>query len=139
MANATRTQVPRDQAMPPPVPSEPSSMVPADPKEQEKRTRLLRLWVQLEMEYASWRVTHQDIIDFIQPNHGQFYQHETNKGTRKDVKVINNTAGERIRKLGAAIDTGAFSEAREWWVATLEDATDQEDERNPEYCHAFQE
>lgn len=108
--------------------------------EREKRERALNRWRELDSEYnTSWVDTHRDIIDFIQPNHGQFDQTDTNRGTRKDGCIINNFASDKARKISSAIDVGVFSEAREWMVVSTEDERHMEDVGNREYCHTFQE
>lgn len=120
------------------VPAPPSGMNYGPESDAEKRRRLLKLWHQLDAEYATWRVTHVDIIDYVQPNHGMFWELEQNRGTRKDVKVINNTASDRCRKLGAAMDTAISSEAREWFTESLEDVLAAEDPEVREFLHEDQ-
>lgn len=103
------------------------------------REECLKLWLQLEAEYVpTWLPTHLDIIDYEQPNRGNFWPAETNRGTRKDAQIINDAAQDASGKLTSAMDTGITSEAREWFIVSVEDQREAEDYGVREYCHAFQ-
>lgn len=109
--------------------------------EKALREELVQLWAQLDAEYieGEWCDNHRDIIDFIQPQRGQFWLTDTNRGRRGDTRVINNCAWDYGRKLAAAMDTGITSEAREWFVVGTENPQDAQDHGVREYCHEFQE
>ncbi len=110
------------------------------PDEQKKRERAVRRFRELDTEYrTSWLPTHEDIIDFIQPNRGRFVQTDTNRGTRKDNRVINNTATDNSLKLESAIDTSVCPESRDWFVVGLDNPLAMGSRQNREYCHDYQE
>jgi hypothetical protein len=109
------------------------------PSELEKRRRLLKLWWELDSIYrTSWLPTHEDIINFMQPNRGCFLPSDSNKGTRRDGEIVNDTAGDCLRKLAAAVDTGATSEAREFFTMGAEDPRLSESAAVREYLHEAQ-
>jgi hypothetical protein len=57
----------------------------------------------------------------MQPNRGSFLPSDSNRGNRRDGEIVNDTAGDCLRKLAAAVDTGATSEAREFFTMGPED------------------
>lgn len=109
-----------------------------DATQTEKRREYLKLWLEMEAEYSSWFPTHRDIIDYIQPNRGEFDQFKTNTGERQDSKVADSYAAHSSRKLISAIDVGASSEAREWFTFSPEDPALAENEGVREYLHTAQ-
>jgi len=111
---------------------------PFDATDEQKRRQYLKLWLEMEAEYNTWRNTHRDIIDYIQPNRGEFAQFMSNKGTRQDSKVVDSYAGHAARKLVAAMDTGITSEAREWFTLSPEDPQLAENDGVREYLHTAQ-
>jgi hypothetical protein len=105
----------------------------------EKRRRCLKLWRELDSIYQnSWLPTHRDIIEFMQPNRGAFLPADSNRGNRRDGEIVNDTAGDCLRKLAAAIDTGATSEAREFFTMAPEDPRLSESQAVREYLHEAQ-
>jgi hypothetical protein len=122
---------PRDEA-----PKDDSRPQSAD---EAKRKRYLKRWAELDSLYnVWWQRTHSQIIDYIQPNRGEFWQSDSNRGDRRDQLIIDNTAGDSARKLSAALDTGITSEAREWFQIAPEDPMDAENQGVREYCHTVQ-
>jgi hypothetical protein len=104
-----------------------------------KRRRYERRYREVDAIYrASWLGTHCDIIDNIQPNRGEFLDREWLRGERRDQQIYNNTASDASDKLGAAMDTGITSEAREWHTYAPEEPTIAENDGVREYCHLAQ-
>ena len=108
--------------------------------ERELRRAVMKRWLELENIYnATWAQPHRDIAAYIQPDRGQFDQLQAgNRGQRNDGCILNGCATDAMQKLGAAMDSGITSEAREWFLVSPENPLDAEDDTNREYCHDVQ-
>src|SRR2546422_1070846 len=104
--------------------------------DEAKRRMYLKRYLELESIYnQSWRHTHQDIIDFVQPGRGQFLEQESNRGDRKDGEIINNAPVIAAGNLESAMDTGITSEAREWFTIAPASPEEAENGGVREACH----
>lgn len=103
------------------------------------RQRYLRRYSDLDVQYANWRTTHEDIIRYLQPGRGRFdYREQENKGLRADELVVNDTGVNSSEKLSAAMDTGITSPAREWFRLTTSDPKANEQPGVREALHEIQ-
>lgn len=66
-----------------------------------------------------WR----EISEYVQPRRGRFLlgTKETNKGSKKNTKIINNTATRSLRTLRAGLMGGLTSPSRPWFNLTTPD------------------
>lgn len=109
------------------------------PEEEEKRSLLLRRFLELDSIYFTWWCApHIEIVQYIWPNRGEFFQYEVNRGYQKDLAIFDNSATIDGRKLTSALDTGITSEARIWFTLTSEDPNDMDDPGVADYCHTVQ-
>lgn len=83
---------------------------------QQVQERLQSLHTERSSFIDHWR----ELSDYIQPRRGQFLT-ETNKGTKKNGKIIDNTATIALRVIGAGMMTGLTSPARPWFKLAAAD------------------
>lgn len=74
----------------------------------------------LRTERAPFITEWTEIMDYIQPRRGRFFVTDRNK-PRKSDKVINGTARDALRTLGAGMQSGASSPSRPWFRLTTPD------------------
>jgi hypothetical protein len=87
-----------------------------------KRTRALARGVELAKAFDSQRPVLQDIGEYMAPYRGRF-QSETQaqRGKRKGLKIINNTAGRSFNILSSGMMAGLTSPGRPWFKLTTPD------------------
>jgi hypothetical protein len=68
----------------------------------------------LESERSSFEATWRDISTYILPRSGRFFTTDVNKGDRKDLSIINNTATRASRIKAAGIMGGLTNPATPW-------------------------
>jgi hypothetical protein len=106
---------------------------------EELRRQCWRLWSELDSIWRQkWLPTISEIIQYIQPNRGEFTEQDVNRGDRRDDAIVNNVASDSLDRLIAAIDMVMTSEAREWHTYSPEDPLDAENDGVREYCHTAQ-
>lgn len=88
----------------------------------DKRRELDHLWSQLEMERSSFTSHWRDLGDHIFPRRPRFTLTETNRGDRRNQKIINSTATLAARTLRAGMMSGLTSPARPWFRLVTPDA-----------------
>lgn len=76
---------------------------------------------QLKSERSTWDPTWHDIARYIQPRHGRFFTSDRNKGDRRDLSIVNNTATRASRIKAAGLMSGLTNPARPWFRYTLPD------------------
>lgn len=84
-------------------------------KYESKRARFEILRGQLHTERASYIPTWQDVNDFILPASGKFFVSDVNRGGRRDLDIINNTATMAANTCHAGMMSGITSPARPWF------------------------
>jgi hypothetical protein len=92
--------------------------------ETEQVQKYLKKIAVLEEERQTWDIRNQDIADYMMPNRGKFpltSDQEPNTGTRRDDKIINETATYAMRIPIAGMISGLSSPASEWFRITIED------------------
>lgn len=94
---------------------------PALPGYKDDRTRLELLRAQLELERSSFDSHWRDLADSILPRRARFTITDTNRGERKNQKIINSTATQAARTLRAGMMSGITSPARPWFRLTTPD------------------
>ncbi len=78
------------------------------------RQRVLRRNDSLRKELSSWLAHWRDINDFILPRRLSYLTSDKNDGSKKNGKIVNNTATRAARILGAGKMAGETSPARRW-------------------------
>lgn len=76
---------------------------------------------QMEKERQSYINHWRDIADFILPRRARFTTKDTNKGERKNSKIIDGTAGLASRTLKSGMTAGLTSPARPWFRLSVTD------------------
>lgn len=76
---------------------------------------------QLKSNRSSWESHWQELADFIMPRRIRLDLSDTNMGTRKNNRIINNTATIAARTLRSGMMAGVTSPARRWFKLGLED------------------
>jgi hypothetical protein len=92
------------------------------PKDQE-RTRVLSRVKKLEDGFNSQKPTLQEISEYVLPYRGQWQgsQGQEQRGKRKGLKIINNTAGRSMSILSSGMMAGLTSPGRPWFKLSTQD------------------
>ncbi len=88
---------------------------PSGYKEESKRTRYEILRQQLANERTSFEPVWRDINDFILPASGRFFLSDVNKGSRRNLSIINSSGQMAANTLHAGMMSGVTSPARPWF------------------------
>lgn len=91
----------------------------AKPISKRKQFEILR--TQLESERSSFLSHWRDLGDYILPRRPRFNVSETNKGERKNQKIIDSTASLASRTLRSGMMSGVTSPARPWFRLAVPD------------------
>lgn len=86
-----------------------------------KREKFELLRSQLENERSSFLGTWRDCADYILPRRPRFFTSDSNKGDRRNQKIIDNTGTLAARTLRAGMMGGVTSPARPWFKLTTPD------------------
>lgn len=80
------------------------------------RQRAQKRLAMLKNERASWETNWRELSDFIQPMRSRLLcDQQTNKGDRRNNKIINNEATEDAGTLAAGMMSGLTSRSRPWF------------------------
>lgn len=82
---------------------------------ETKRARYQRRFGALKNERSTWIDHWRDLSDFILPRRGRFLLNDRNRGTKRNDKIINNTATVAARTLASGMMSGITSPARPWF------------------------
>jgi hypothetical protein len=85
------------------------------------RRELLNLQSELENERSSFESHWRDLADFFLPRRAQFTVTNTNRGDKRNQKIINSTGPLAVRTLRAGMMSGITSPARPWFRITTPD------------------
>jgi hypothetical protein len=82
-----------------------------------RNDRYTRNYKALDRQYQPWQAAYRDIADFIAVGRGRFMDRGelANQKTKAAEKIINPTAPEALRMLGAGLHGGLSSPARPWF------------------------
>lgn len=83
-----------------------------------KREKFELLRSQLENERSSFFATWRDCADYILPRRPRFFVSDSNKGDRRNQKIIDSTGTLAARTLRAGMMSGVTSPARDWFRLT---------------------
>ena len=89
-----------------------------------KRSTALRRYIKLENDRSSWRSHWMELSDFLVPRRGRYLidQSQSNRGRKRNNNIIDNTATQAMRTLGAGLMSGMTSPARPWFRFATPDA-----------------
>jgi hypothetical protein len=94
----------------------------AHKKGETKRERFEKLRAQLENERSSFLTHWRDLGDHILPRRPRFTVTDSNKGDRRNQKIIDSTATLSARTLRSGMMSGVTSPARQWFRLTTSDS-----------------
>ncbi len=78
-----------------------------------KRSTALRRYIKLENDRASWRSHWMELSDYLAPRRGRYLmENQSTRGRKRSTKIIDNTATQAMRTLGAGLMSGMTSPAR---------------------------
>ncbi len=94
--------------------------------ETAARDQIVRRWGLLKSERASWMGPWREIARYMQPRAGRFLAATggtggENRGERRDLDILDNTATKALRTLGSGLMAGMTSPARPWFQLTTSD------------------
>jgi hypothetical protein len=84
-----------------------------------KRQGYEQLRAQLKNEQASFTSHWRDLSDYILPRRSRFYTGDSNRGERKNTKIIDSTATLAARTQRAGMMSGITSPSRPWFRLSL--------------------
>ncbi len=79
------------------------------------RQRAEKRLAMLKNERSSWETNWRELSDFVLPMRSRVLNAETNKGDRRNNKIINNTATEAAGTSSAGMMSGQVSRSRPWF------------------------
>lgn len=82
--------------------------------EKTKRQKYEVIRSQLTLERASFLPLWRELAEYILPSRPQFLVSDTNKGDRRNTRIIDSTATQCADVLKAGISSGVTSPARDW-------------------------
>ena len=81
-----------------------------------KRSTALRRYIKLENDRSSWRSHWTELSDYLAPRRGRFLmEQQSSRGRKRNNNIIDNTATQAMRTLGAGLMSGMTSPARPWF------------------------
>jgi len=86
-----------------------------------RRQSFERLRSQLDNERASFKSHWRDLNDYILPRRGRFFVSDSNKGDRRNLKIIDSTATLSARTLRSGMMAGITSPSRPWFKLSTPD------------------
>lgn len=108
-------------------------MANGGPMSKRKQFDVLR--TQLESERSSFLSHWRDLGDHIFPRRPRFTVSETNKGERKNQKIIDSTATLAARTLRSGMMSGVTSPARPWFRLSVPDPQYMESSNVKDWLH----
>lgn len=82
---------------------------------ESKRERFNRRLQDLRMERESFVPHWRDLSDYILPRQSRFLVTDRNKGDKRNLKIVDNTATLAVRTLSSGMMSGITSPARPWF------------------------
>ena len=85
------------------------------------RKRLMQRHAGLKQERSEWDTHCREITDYLLPYAGRYNLSETNRGAKRNSKIIDSSATRYARGLSAGMMSYNNSQARPWFALTLAD------------------
>jgi hypothetical protein len=86
-----------------------------------KRDELNKLWAELDLEIQSFLPHWEMIAEYTRPRRMRVFVTDTNRGDRRNQKIINNTAAFASRTTQSGMMSGITHPARPWFRITIQD------------------
>jgi hypothetical protein len=99
------------------------------------RMKLELLRSELDQERVSFIPTWQEASDYILPRKSRFFISDTNKGDRRNQKILDNTGTVAVRTLRAGMMSGVTSPARPWFRLGLQNKETPEEGPVKQWLH----
>lgn len=106
---------------------------------ETQRQRYSRTWESLKTELASYKAHWREIADYMMPRRYRELGPDTQKGSKRNDKIINDTPTRALRTLGAGLMSGITSPSRAWFRYTLSNPTLAKSYAVRGYLHACEE
>lgn len=87
----------------------------------EKRRQCERRRAALELERASFTAHWRELSDYILPRRARFVTYDTNRGEKRNQKIIDSTATESAGVMSAGMMSGVTNPSRPWFRLTVAD------------------
>ncbi len=104
--------------------------------EKTKLQKAEELRIALINERASHLAQYKEIGDNISPARQRYLTADTNKGSRRNRKIIDSTATKAMRTLRAGMMSGVTSPARDWFKIGMQDIQLMDDPQVRLWCDA---
>lgn len=88
---------------------------------ETRRQRYERIGAQLDLERASFYSHWRDLADYILPTRALFTLTDTNRGERRNTKILDSTPTFAANTLRSGLMAGVTSPARPWFRLTMPD------------------
>jgi hypothetical protein len=86
-----------------------------------KRQKLDIQAADMDRDYKTFEPQYRDLNDYFLPSRGRFWLGDTNRGDRRNHKILDNTGYLAARTLIAGMQSGLTSPAKEWRRLTTND------------------
>ncbi len=90
--------------------------------EVEAIRKIKRRVAGLESVRNSYEPIWKELRDYMLPKHGRFPGEKADDGSRKDSKILDNTAGRALKIMAAGMQSGLTSPARPWFRLAADDS-----------------
>lgn len=111
-----RLKSPKPPRLPAPV-----KQPPIQQNDIDRRRYLERLRAALELERSSFLAHWKELSEYILPRRARFWTFETNRGEKRNQKIIDSTATESAGILQAGMMSGGTNPSRPWFRLTVPD------------------
>ncbi|ECF1703346.1 phage tail protein [Salmonella enterica subsp. enterica] len=105
---------------------------------ESEKQRLEAHLAQLKNERSSYESHWRDLSDFINPRGSRFLASDTNKGDRKNTKIVDPQGSLAHRTLASGMMSGITSPARPWFKLETPDAEMMENSQVKLWCETVQ-
>lgn len=86
-----------------------------------KKERYEQIRAELENERSSFLTHWRDLSDFLSPRRSRFFPGDTNKGDKRNSKILDSTQVQALNVMVAGMTSGITSPARPWFKLTTPD------------------
>lgn len=80
-----------------------------------------RRLAKLKIEHSSWVSHYRELSDYLSPRRGRFLATETNRGRKRNTKIIDSTGTQALRTMASGMMSGMTSPVRPWFRTTTPD------------------
>lgn len=99
---------------------------PSEYRKLSRKQSLEYLAAQMQNDLATFKPQWRDCADYMAPTRPKWSLSQTNKGDRRNQKIIDSTAVQALRTLRSGMMSGITSPARPWFRLSVSDAKQSE-------------